>query len=141
MPANQEHVHLAWPLWSDLRVIPTHGEFRSLVRPMAIFARSCLVDLNLASNAINARRLPLALLVYSLVRPLMTTTVVNNSVFRVFFEKQKLTRPNFIDWYRNLRIVLSSEDKLPFLEQPIPAMPVPPAGQVLPPDVLATHSA
>ncbi|GJT68701.1 zinc finger, CCHC-type containing protein [Tanacetum coccineum] len=71
----------------------------------------------------------------------MTTTVVNNSVFKMFFDKQKLTRPNFIDWYRNLRIVLSIEDKLSFLEQPIPAMPVPPAGQVLPPDVLNTHSA
>ncbi|GJS62092.1 hypothetical protein Tco_0656876 [Tanacetum coccineum] len=55
--------------------------------------------------------------------------------------KKKLTGPNFIDWYRNLRIVLSVEDKLPFLEQPIPALPVPSAGQVTPPDVLATHSA
>ncbi|GJZ23207.1 hypothetical protein Tco_0560666, partial [Tanacetum coccineum] len=96
---------------------------------------------SIASNAINAHRLPLALLVYSLVRPSMTTTVVNNSVFRTFFEKKKLTRPNFIDWYRNLRIVLSVEDKLPFLEQPIPPIPVSPAGQVLPPDVLNTHSA
>ncbi|GJV56074.1 hypothetical protein Tco_1457079 [Tanacetum coccineum] len=69
------------------------------------------------------------------------TTVVNNSVFRTFFEKQRLTGPNFIDWYRNLRIVLSVEDNLPFLEQPIPAMPVLPAGQVLPPDVLNTHTA
>ncbi|GJX06750.1 retrotransposon protein, putative, ty1-copia subclass [Tanacetum coccineum] len=42
MPANQEHVHLAWPLWSDLRVIPTHGEFCSLVRPLAIFAHDYL---------------------------------------------------------------------------------------------------
>ncbi|GJS40890.1 retrotransposon protein, putative, ty1-copia subclass [Tanacetum coccineum] len=64
----------------------------------------------------------------------------NNSVFRAFFEKRRLTGPNFIDWYRNLQIVLSVENKLPFLEQPIPAMPVPPAGQVLHPDVLATHS-
>ncbi|GKF61967.1 hypothetical protein Tco_0182021, partial [Tanacetum coccineum] len=38
-------------------------------------------------------------------------------------------------------IVLSVEDNLPFLEQPIPAMSVPPAGQVLPPDVLNTHTA
>ncbi|GKB85675.1 zinc finger, CCHC-type containing protein [Tanacetum coccineum] len=30
MPANQKHVHLAWLLWLDLRVIPTHGEFRAL---------------------------------------------------------------------------------------------------------------
>ncbi|GJX05275.1 hypothetical protein Tco_0191191 [Tanacetum coccineum] len=93
------------------------------------------------NNAINARRLPLAPFVYTLVRPSMTTIVVNNSVFRAFFEKQRLTRPNFIDWYRNLRIVLSVEDKLPFLEHPIHAMPIPPAGQVLPPDVLATHAA
>nr|GEW38585.1 zinc finger, CCHC-type [Tanacetum cinerariifolium] len=39
------------------------------------------------------------------------------------------------------KIVLSVEDKLPFLEQPIPDMPVPPVGQVLPPDVLNTHTA
>ncbi|GJX71739.1 retrotransposon protein, putative, ty1-copia subclass [Tanacetum coccineum] len=61
----------------------------------------------------------------------MTTTVVNNSVFRDFFEKQRLTGPNFIDRYHNLWIVLSVKDKLPFLEQPIPVMPVPPAGQNL----------
>nr|GEV78234.1 hypothetical protein [Tanacetum cinerariifolium] len=71
----------------------------------------------------------------------MTTTVVNNSLFRTFFDKQKLTGNNFMEWYRNLRIVLSVEDKLPFLEQPIPAMPFPPAGQVLPLDVLNTHTA
>ncbi|GKB06360.1 hypothetical protein Tco_0834593 [Tanacetum coccineum] len=46
-----------------------------------------------------------------------------------------------MDWYRSLRIVLSVEDKLPFLEQPIPAMPVPPVGLVIPPDVLNTHTA
>ncbi|GJS74962.1 retrotransposon protein, putative, ty1-copia subclass [Tanacetum coccineum] len=103
--------------------------------------RFCGIPRSCIYNAINARRLPLAPLVYTLVRPPMTTTVVNNSVFRAFFEKQRLTGPNFIDWYRNLRIVLSVEDKLPFLEQPIPAMPVPPAGQVLLPDVLNTHTA
>ncbi|GJS53399.1 hypothetical protein Tco_0626761 [Tanacetum coccineum] len=53
----------------------------------------------------------------------MTTTVVNNSLFKSLFEKQKLTGNNFLEWYRNLRIVLSTEDKLPFLEQPIPALP------------------
>nr|GEY61081.1 zinc finger, CCHC-type [Tanacetum cinerariifolium] len=46
-----------------------------------------------------------------------------------------------MDWYRNLRIVLLVEDKLPFLEQPIPAMPVPPVGQVLPSNVLNTYTA
>ncbi|GJU37001.1 UDP-glycosyltransferase 83A1 [Tanacetum coccineum] len=116
--SNQEHVYLAWPLWSDLRVIPTHGEFGSLVRPLAIFARSCLVDL---------------------IR--MTTSVENNSVFRSFFEKQKLTGPNFIDWYRKLRLVLSIEDKEKYLEQPIPAAPVAVApDQSIPPQALATYN-
>nr|GEY40700.1 zinc finger, CCHC-type [Tanacetum cinerariifolium] len=58
----------------------------------------------------------------------MTTSSANNSVFRGFFEKQKLTGPNFIDWYRQLRIVLSIEDELNYLEQPIPLASVAPAG-------------
>ncbi|GKC60847.1 zinc finger, CCHC-type containing protein, partial [Tanacetum coccineum] len=37
--------------------------------------------------------------------------------------------------------MLFVEDKLPFLEQPIPALPVPAEGQVLPLDVLNTHTA
>nr|GEV75741.1 hypothetical protein [Tanacetum cinerariifolium] len=57
----------------------------------------------------------------------MTTSSTNNSVFRGFFEKQKLTGPNFIDWYQQLRIVLSIEDKLNYLEQHIPLAPVAPA--------------
>ncbi|GJV17896.1 hypothetical protein Tco_1363219 [Tanacetum coccineum] len=59
-------------------------------------------------------------------RALMTTSVGNNLVFRSFFEKQKLTGPNFIDWYRQLRLVLSTEDKENYLEHPIPAAPVAP---------------
>ncbi|GJX47540.1 hypothetical protein Tco_0272730 [Tanacetum coccineum] len=46
-----------------------------------------------------------------------------------------------MEWYRNLRIVLSTEDKLPFLEQPIPILPVPPQGQANPLDVVTTHQA
>ncbi|GJY17518.1 retrotransposon protein, putative, ty1-copia subclass [Tanacetum coccineum] len=72
----------------------------------------------------------------------MITSVVTNSVFRGFFEKQKLTGPNFIDWYRQLRIVLSVEDKLDYLEQPIPPAPVPAqAGQQVAPEALAAHAA
>ncbi|GKE13435.1 zinc finger, CCHC-type containing protein, partial [Tanacetum coccineum] len=100
-----------------------------------------LINLRVAFHAINACRLPLALLVYTLVRPLMTTSVVNNSVFRGFFEKQKLTGPNFIDWYRQLRIVLSVEDKLNYLEQPIPPAPIPPEGQQVAPEILTAHAA
>ncbi|GKA84951.1 hypothetical protein Tco_0806605 [Tanacetum coccineum] len=63
----------------------------------------------------------------------MTTSSANNSVFRGFFEKQKLTGPNFIDWYRQLRIVLSIKDKLNYLEQPLPPALVAPAGQQVTP--------
>ncbi|GJU71786.1 zinc finger, CCHC-type containing protein [Tanacetum coccineum] len=72
----------------------------------------------------------------------MTTSIVTNSVFRGFFEKQKLTGPNFIDWYRQLRIVLSVEDKLDYLEQPIPPAPIlAQAGQQVAPEALAAHTA
>ncbi|GKG40215.1 hypothetical protein Tco_0466992 [Tanacetum coccineum] len=46
-----------------------------------------------------------------------------------------------MEWYHNLRIVLSTEDKLPYLEQPISTLPVPPARQANPPDVVTTHQA
>ncbi|GJV61360.1 retrotransposon protein, putative, ty1-copia subclass [Tanacetum coccineum] len=71
----------------------------------------------------------------------MTTSSAINSVFRGFFKKQKLTGPNFIDWYRQLRIVLSIEDKLNYLEQPLPPAPVAPAGQQVAPEILAAHTA
>ncbi|GJX04266.1 hypothetical protein Tco_0190182 [Tanacetum coccineum] len=38
----------------------------------------------------------------------MTTSSTNNSVFRGFFEKQKLTGPNFIDWSDVASEILSS---------------------------------
>nr|GEZ76469.1 zinc finger, CCHC-type [Tanacetum cinerariifolium] len=71
----------------------------------------------------------------------MTTSSANNSVFRGFFKKQKLTGPNFIDWYRQLRIVLPIEDKLNYLEQQIPPASVAPAGQHVAPEILAAHNA
>ncbi|GKB29409.1 RNA-directed DNA polymerase, eukaryota, reverse transcriptase zinc-binding domain protein [Tanacetum coccineum] len=62
--------------------------------------------------------------------------------FRGFFEKQKLTGPNFIDWYIQLRIVLSVMDKLDYLEQPIPPAPVSAqAGQQVAPEALVAHAA
>nr|GEY49824.1 zinc finger, CCHC-type [Tanacetum cinerariifolium] len=66
-----------------------------------------------AFRAINARRLPLAPLVYTLVRPS----------------------------YRQLKIVLSIEDKLNYLEQPIPPAPVALESQQVAPEILAAHTA
>ncbi|GJU86284.1 hypothetical protein Tco_1293830 [Tanacetum coccineum] len=105
--------------------------------------RTSPINIRVASNAINARRLPLALLVYLLVRPSVINDYLGrtNSVLRSFFEKQKLTRPNFIDWYRQLRIILSAEDKENYLEHPIPAAPVTAPRQQVPPQALAAHAA
>ncbi|GJT32264.1 retrotransposon protein, putative, ty1-copia subclass [Tanacetum coccineum] len=71
----------------------------------------------------------------------MTTSVRKNLVFRSFFEKQKLTGPNFIDWYRQLRLVLSTKDKEKYPEQPILAAPVTAApDQPIPPTALTTYN-
>ncbi|GJT56591.1 retrotransposon protein, putative, ty1-copia subclass [Tanacetum coccineum] len=71
----------------------------------------------------------------------MTTSLANNSVFMGFFEEQKLTGPNFIDWYQQLRIVLSIEDKLNYLEQPLPPALVALEGQQVAPQIIAAHTA
>nr|GEV51027.1 hypothetical protein [Tanacetum cinerariifolium] len=52
-----------------------------------------------------------------------------------------MTGPNSIDWYRQLRIVLSIKDKLNYLEKPIPPAHVEPAGQHVAPEILAAHTA
>ncbi|GJS36781.1 zinc finger, CCHC-type containing protein [Tanacetum coccineum] len=72
-----------------------------------------LIKLRVAFHAINARRLPLAPLVYTLVRP----SVISG------------------------RIVLSIEVKLNYLEQPIPPAPVAPEGQLVAPEITAAHTA
>nr|GEU34695.1 hypothetical protein [Tanacetum cinerariifolium] len=62
--------------------------------------------------------------------------------FQGFLRENKLTEPNFIDWYRQLRIVLSVEYKLVYLEQPILPAPIPAqAGQQVAPEALAAHAA
>ncbi|GKA55681.1 hypothetical protein Tco_0754753 [Tanacetum coccineum] len=38
-------------------------------------------------------------------------------------QQEKLTGPNFTNWYRNLRFVLRSEGKLAHLEQPLILLP------------------
>ncbi|GJV06986.1 zinc finger, CCHC-type containing protein [Tanacetum coccineum] len=112
MPANQERLHLAWSLWSDLRVIPTHGEFCSLVRPLAIFARSCLVDL---------------------IRQSWLTTCPTCLL-------TGQTSGNKLE-VKQLRLVLSIEDKEKYLEQPIPSAPVAAApDQPIPPAALSTYN-
>ncbi|GJU62361.1 hypothetical protein Tco_1244196 [Tanacetum coccineum] len=43
---------------------------------------------------------------------------INNTTIRSILQQEKLTGPNFTNWYLNLRIVLRSKGKLAHLEQP-----------------------
>nr|GEW00894.1 retrotransposon protein, putative, Ty1-copia subclass [Tanacetum cinerariifolium] len=88
-------------------------------------------------NCVTGERKPSeSLLVLQLGKTLLRTRGIMG-----FFEKQKLTGPNFIDWYRKLRILLSIEDRLNYLEQPISPAPVAPTSQHVAPEILAAHAA
>ncbi|GKB17004.1 retrotransposon protein, putative, ty1-copia subclass [Tanacetum coccineum] len=50
-------------------------------------------------------------------------TTKNNSI-RSILEKEKLNGSNFLDWYRNLRIILRNEQKLHHLEEALPEAPL-----------------
>ncbi|GJT65163.1 retrotransposon protein, putative, ty1-copia subclass [Tanacetum coccineum] len=49
----------------------------------------------------------------------------NNTTIRSILQQEKLTGPNFTNWYQNLRIVLRSKGKLAHLEQPTGSAPAP----------------
>ncbi|GJS20385.1 hypothetical protein Tco_0449017 [Tanacetum coccineum] len=79
-----------------------------------------------------------------LVRPLVINDYLRSYQFgfQGFLREKNLTGPNFIDWYRQLRIVLSVKDKLDYQEQPIPPAPVPSqAGQQVAQEDLAAYAA
>ncbi|XP_058784557.1 uncharacterized protein LOC131659370 [Vicia villosa] len=48
------------------------------------------------------------------------TTNTSNNILRSILDKEKLSGTNFLDWYRNLRIVLKHDKKLYVLETPVP---------------------
>ncbi|KAK8562475.1 hypothetical protein V6N12_010553 [Hibiscus sabdariffa] len=47
----------------------------------------------------------------------------NNLSLRSLLEKEKLNGINFLDWFRNLRIVLKQERKEYVIEEPVPDEP------------------
>ncbi|GJZ21828.1 retrovirus-related pol polyprotein from transposon TNT 1-94 [Tanacetum coccineum] len=53
-----------------------------------------------------------------------TAQNTNNTTIMSILQQEKLTRPNFMNWYRNLRIVLRSKGKLAHLEQPLIPIPL-----------------
>ncbi|GJW17808.1 hypothetical protein Tco_0025244 [Tanacetum coccineum] len=69
------------------------------------------------------------------------TTLEHSSHFTGLLREAKTDWTNFIDWYRQLRIVLLIEDKLNYLEQPLPHALVALVGQQVAPEILAAHTA
>ena len=50
---------------------------------------------------------------------------------RSILEKDKLNGTNYVDWIRNLRIVLKAEEKEEILDTPLPEAPVDNAPHVI----------
>ncbi|KAI5392780.1 hypothetical protein KIW84_060086 [Lathyrus oleraceus] len=48
------------------------------------------------------------------------TANTSNNILRSILDKEKLSGTNFLDWHRNLRIVLKHDKKLYVLEKPVP---------------------
>ncbi|GKA14132.1 ribonuclease H-like domain-containing protein [Tanacetum coccineum] len=51
------------------------------------------------------------------------TQTTNNNSIKSILEKEKLNGSKFLDWYRNMRIVLRNEQKLHHLEEALPEAP------------------
>ena len=49
--------------------------------------------------------------------------MTNTLSLRSLLEKEKLNGTNFLDWFRNLRIVLKQERKEYVIEEPVPIEP------------------
>nr|GEY96275.1 zinc finger, CCHC-type [Tanacetum cinerariifolium] len=108
-----------------------HGCFNAIINSDSQIAIS-LSSLNMSSPW------SLATLVDGMA---FASKTVNNSIFKSFLEKEKLSCLDFFDWYRNLRIVLTAADLLTYLELPIPAAPIPATpGQQIPADDLVAHT-
>ncbi|GJS38239.1 hypothetical protein Tco_0563282 [Tanacetum coccineum] len=73
--------------------------------------------------AIGKRYLPIESIIASRSTDMAATQTTNNNSIRSILEKEKLNCSNFLDWYRNLRIVLRNEQKLHHLEEALPEAP------------------
>ena len=60
-----------------------------------------------------------------------TSSSISNFCLKGLLEKDKLNGLNFIDWLRNLRIVLRMAGKIKAIEEPLLAEPQPRATQVV----------
>ncbi|GJR87326.1 hypothetical protein Tco_0211337 [Tanacetum coccineum] len=86
-------------------------------------AMSLIRSKNCTCLAIGERHLPIESTIASRSTDVMMATnqTTNNNSIRSILDKEKLNGSNFLDWYRNLRIVLTNEQKLHRLEETLPA--------------------
>ncbi|GKA18008.1 hypothetical protein Tco_0697845 [Tanacetum coccineum] len=100
---------ILWQFWTScsLRVSLAHDEF--------LGASFAIVECHLPIESIIASR--------STDVMMAATQTTNNNSIRSILEKEKLNGSNFLDWYRNLRIVLRNEQKLHHLEEALPEAP------------------
>ena len=61
----------------------------------------------------------------------MSEVTHKHNALRSILEKERLNGTYFINWYRNLRIVLKQEKKLYVLEKPVPEAPAQNASQLV----------
>nr|GEW64747.1 hypothetical protein [Tanacetum cinerariifolium] len=54
---------------------------------------------------------------------MVANQTTNNNSIRLILDKEKLNGSKFLDWYRNLRIVLRNEQKMQHLEEALPEAP------------------
>ncbi|GJU31293.1 hypothetical protein Tco_1174882, partial [Tanacetum coccineum] len=73
--------------------------------------------------AIGKRHLPMESTIASRSTNMAATQTTNNNSIRFILDKEKLNGSNFLDWYRNLRIVLRNEQNLHHLEEALPEAP------------------
>ncbi|GJS72935.1 hypothetical protein Tco_0705776 [Tanacetum coccineum] len=74
---------------------------------------------------IGERHLPIESIIASRSTDVMMAAAqtTNNNSIRSILKKEKLNGSNFLDWYRNLRIVLRNKQKLHHLEEALPEVP------------------
>ncbi|GJW16025.1 hypothetical protein Tco_0020158 [Tanacetum coccineum] len=75
--------------------------------------------------AIGERHLPIESTIASRSTDVMMAAnqTTNNNSIRSILNKEKLNGSNFLDWYRNMRIVLMNKQKLHHMEEALPEAP------------------
>ncbi|GJW06658.1 retrotransposon protein, putative, ty1-copia subclass [Tanacetum coccineum] len=96
-----------------------------LVLVMAHETKHRLIHRNCTCLAIGERHMSIESTIASRSIDVMMATnqTTNNNSISLILENEKLNGSNFLDWYRNLRIVLKNKQKLHHLDEALPEAP------------------